>query len=81
MTFVHLDKLKDFDLTAKTIDGVRYYDTPSGKPMPSITSVTSFYNRKVFQDWRLVLVKKKLIKFPEYPLVGDPCFMNWLRFI
>ena len=52
MTFVHLDKLKDFDLTAKTIDGVRYYDTPSGKPMPSITSVTSFYNRKVFQDWR-----------------------------
>ena len=52
MTFVHLDKLKDFDLTAETIDGVRYYDTPSGKPMPSITSVTSFYNRKVFQDWR-----------------------------
>ena len=61
MTFVHLDKAKRFrsDGFFKTIDGVRYYDTPSGKPMPSITSVTSFYNRKVFQDWRLVLVKKK----------------------
>ena len=50
--FIHLDKLKDFDLEAKTIDGVRYYTTPGGRPMPSITSVTSFYNRKVFEDWR-----------------------------
>ena len=53
MNFTHLDKLGDFDLDAKTIDGVRYYTTPSGKPMPSITSITSFYNRKVFQDWRV----------------------------
>lgn len=50
--FIHLDKLKDFDLEAKMIDGVRYYTTPGGRPMPSITSVTSFYNRKVFEDWR-----------------------------
>lgn len=49
--FVHLDKLKDFELDAKLIDGVRYYDV-DGKPYPSITSVTSFYNRQFFLEWR-----------------------------
>jgi len=51
MTFVHLNKLADFELDAKLIDGVRYYDVNS-KPFPSITSGTSFYNRQVFIDWR-----------------------------
>jgi hypothetical protein len=49
--FVHLDKLKDFELEAKLIDGVRYYNV-DGKPYPSITSVTSFYNRQFFLEWR-----------------------------
>ena len=49
--FVHLEKLKDFDLDAKLVDGVRYYNTPTGL-YPSITSITSFYNRKVFENWR-----------------------------
>tara|TARA_A100001037_G_C14927915_1_gene534670 strand:- start:102 stop:791 length:690 start_codon:yes stop_codon:yes gene_type:complete len=52
MTFTHLNKLGDFDLEAETIDGVRYYTLPSGKKSPSITSVTSFYNRQTFINWR-----------------------------
>ena len=51
--FTHLNTLGDFELNAKLIDGVRYYYVPEmeGK-LPSITSITSFYNRQVFQKWR-----------------------------
>ncbi len=52
MTFVHLNKLGDFELEANQIDGVRYYTLPSGKKAPSITSITSFYNRQIFMNWR-----------------------------
>ena len=47
-----LNKLGDFELEANTIDGVRYYTLPSGKKAPSITSITSFYNRQTFINWR-----------------------------
>ena len=50
--FTHLNKLGDFELEANTIDGVRYYTLPSGKKAPSITSITSFYNRQIFINWR-----------------------------
>ena len=50
--FTHLNKLGDFDLEANMIDGVRYYTLPSGKKAPSITSITSFYNRQTFIKWR-----------------------------
>ena len=51
--FIHLDNLKgETDLKATTIDGTRFYEVPSGKMYPSITSVTSFYNRDVFIKWR-----------------------------
>ena len=48
--FTHVDcelpKLK-----RKNIDGARYY-TVNGRPMVSITSVTSWYNKQIFIDWR-----------------------------
>ena len=51
--FIHLDNLKgETDLKATMIDGTRFYEVPSGKMYPSITSVTSFYNREVFVEWR-----------------------------
>jgi genome maintenance exonuclease 1 len=50
MTFNHVDidlpKLK-----RETIDGTRYYMV-DGRPMVSITSVTSWFNRKIFVNWR-----------------------------
>ena len=39
-------------LNRKDVNGVRYYDTPSGKKLVSITSVISHYNRQIFADWR-----------------------------
>ena len=51
--FKHLDYLKgETDLEATSIDGTRFYKVPSGDLYPSITSVTSFYNREVFYEWR-----------------------------
>ena len=50
--FTHLNKLGDFELEANNIDGVRYYTLPNGKKAPSITSITSFYNRQTFIKWR-----------------------------
>ena len=53
MIFNHVD-IDLPALTRETIDGVRYYDIPGGekKKFVSITSVTSFHNRKIFEDWR-----------------------------
>lgn len=42
-------------LSRETLDNVRYYTVPGeGEPVKlvSITSVTSFYNRQIFADWR-----------------------------
>ena len=39
-------------LSRETIDGVRYYDTPDGKKLVSITSVISHHNREIFTKWR-----------------------------
>ena len=39
-------------LTRETIDGVRYYDTPNGKKLVSITSIISHYQREIFREWR-----------------------------
>lgn len=39
-------------LSRETIDGVRYYDTPTGEKLVSITSVISHYNREIFRKWR-----------------------------
>ena len=51
--FEHLDYLKDeVDLEAQNIEGTRFYRVPSGKMYPSITSITSFYGRQTFIDWR-----------------------------
>ena len=38
-------------LSRKTIEGVRYY-TVEGRPMVSITSVTSHFNKEIFVNWR-----------------------------
>ena len=39
-------------LTREMVDGVRYYDTPDGEKLVSITSVISHYNRETFREWR-----------------------------
>jgi genome maintenance exonuclease 1 len=42
-------------LERETIDGVRYYKVPDNDEyikLVSITSITSFYNREIFENWR-----------------------------
>ena len=39
-------------LSREMIDGVRYYDTPDGQKLVSITSIISHINREIFREWR-----------------------------
>ena len=48
--FQHVD-IEFPALKRETIDRVRYY-TVEGRPMVSITSVTSHYNKEIFVKWR-----------------------------
>ena len=52
MTFIHENHLGDLELDKKETPGCRLYKLPDGQWVPSITSVTSFYNRQIFIDWR-----------------------------
>ena len=52
MIFEHCNYLGDLELTKKETNGIRLYNLPSGDWVPSITSVTSFYNRQIFINWR-----------------------------
>jgi len=49
--FNHLE-IEYPSLDRQTIDGVRYYDTPDGQKLVSITSIISHYNREIFVKWR-----------------------------
>ena len=52
MTFTHCNFLGDLELEKKETPGCRLYLLPDGQWVPSITSVTSFYNRDIFIKWR-----------------------------
>ena len=52
MNFIHHNYLGDIELNKKETQGIRLYNLPDGQWVPSITSVTSFYNREIFAKWR-----------------------------
>ena len=52
MNFIHCNYLGDIELEKKETPGCRLYKVPNGDWVPSITSVTSFYNRQIFVEWR-----------------------------
>jgi len=52
MTFTHHNFLGELELNKKETNGIRLYNLPDRQWVPSITSVTSFYNRQIFIDWR-----------------------------
>ena len=52
MIFEHCNYLGDLELPKKDNPGCRLYQLPNGDWVPSITSVTSFYNRQIFINWR-----------------------------
>jgi len=52
MSFIHCNFLGDLELEKKEQNGIRLYHLPNDEWVPSITSVTSFYNRQIFARWR-----------------------------
>jgi genome maintenance exonuclease 1 len=59
MTFIHHNYLGDLELNCKTTESIRLYNLPSGAWVPSITSITSFYNRQIFVEWRKRIGEEK----------------------
>ena len=51
MIFEHCNYLGDLELNKKETQGIRLYNLRNGEWVPSITSVTSFYNRQIFAKW------------------------------
>ena len=56
MIFEHCNHLGELELEKKETPGCRLYKLPDGQWVPSITSVTSFYNRQIFIDCERELV-------------------------
>ena len=81
MKFEHCNHLGDLELQKKETNGIRLYNLPNGEWVPSITSVTSFYNRQIFADWRKELVLKKQIASLKKPLLVELIFMRQHRTI
>jgi hypothetical protein len=51
--FEHVDSKLDYDdLTAKSVEGERRYDTPDGKSYPSVTTVLSILSEDHIRKWR-----------------------------
>lgn len=52
MIFTHVKPPELQELETETVDGKRYYVTPSGKKYPSVTTVSGFASAKSIQQWR-----------------------------
>ena len=66
MNFIHHNYLGDLELQKKETNGIRLYNLPSGDWVPSITSVTSFYNCQIFADWRKRVGVEEANKITSY---------------
>ena len=52
MEFKHVGCDIDYDLNTETINGKRFYVTPEGNKYPSVTTITSQYNKQSIMEWR-----------------------------
>ena len=57
--------LGEIELDRKETAGCRLYKIPNGEWVPSITSITSFYNREKFIKWRKKIGEEKANKITK----------------
>ena len=58
MTFQH-DLVQLTELSTKSVNGGRFYETPDGQSYPSVTTVTALEGRDDIQAWRKRIGEKK----------------------
>ena len=80
MIFEHCNYLGDLELNKKETKGIRLYNLPNGDWVPSITSVTSFYNRQIFADWRKRVGVEEAIASRRRQLVVEQTSTRQLNF-
>ena len=76
MKFNYVNHLGDLELEAKHTGDIRLYNLPNGEWVPSITSVTSFYNREIFAKWRKKVGIEEQIVLLKGQLVVEQTFMK-----
>ena len=52
MNFKHVGCDIDYELKAEVVNGKRFYATPDGNKYPSVTTITSQYNKQSIMEWR-----------------------------
>ena len=52
MEFKHVGCDIDYELKAEVVNGKRFYATPDGNKYPSVTTITSHYNKQSIMEWR-----------------------------
>ena len=52
MEFKHVGCDIDYELKAEVVNGKRFYATPDGNKYPSVTTITSQYNKQSIMEWR-----------------------------
>jgi ATP-dependent exoDNAse (exonuclease V) beta subunit len=50
--FKHVGCDIDYELKAEVVNGKRFYATPDGNKYPSVTTITSQYNKQSIMEWR-----------------------------
>ena len=68
MSFIH-DLVKLDELSAKTEEGKRLYQTPQGQSYPSVTTVTGILSKDDIQAWRIRVGEEKADQNPESTLL------------
>ena len=79
--FTHLNKLGDFELESQYHRWSQILHSSEWKEGPSITSITSFYNRQTFKNWREKVGEEQAIRSQRLPPTGELSFMIWLKSI
>ena len=81
MKFEHCNHLGALELKKKETKGIRLYNLPNGEWVPSITSITSFYNRQIFADWRKRVGVEEANRITKKPLLVELIFMRQHKII
>ena len=81
MTFTHCNYLGELELNKKETNGIRLYNLLNGEWVPSITSVTSFYNRQIFAKWRARVGIEEANRSQRKQLLVGLTSMRQLNFI
>ena len=67
------------DITSEEIDGKRYYRTPTGIKLPSVTTVLGYSNREVMNEWKERVGHEKADRISKRASIRGTKFHNMME--